>query len=806
MDLINKMKSKWLIYLLSFSGIFLSLFIFLIGLVWIGSFGPVPGSDELRLIKEQQASQMVTSDGELIGTFPIQESLEIDLDEMSPDIINALIAIEDIRFHRHNGIDYRALGRVFIRTFLLRQNAGGGSTITQQLAKNLYPRENGRGIYLLTDKIREMIIATRLESVYSKNEILSIYLNNISFGENTFGIEMASHRFFNKSSRDLTLSEAATLAGQLKATTFYNPHRNPDRSEHRRNVVLRQMEKYEMISKETADMSVSEPLKTDYSRRANRNEFASYFQKYLTAHVLEILQNRPALDGNSYQLDTDALTIHTTIDSRIQKAAESAVSTHMRNLQKIFDSETANYSIFREQGDSDVLLAWRQSGYYRELQRDGRSEEEINDILYTPVSSLLFTWDGYEERVISPYDELRYYLSFLNAGLLIMHPISGDILGWVGGINHRHFPYDQILAERQSGSTFKPVVYAAALENGYKPCDYERNQLTTFAAYSDWTPRNQKDEYGGYYSLQAALAQSVNTATVQIGMNVGISAILETAQAIGIQSFIPNQPSIVLGTAETTLLEMTTAYTAFLNEGQPAQPTMITRIYNSDDELIYDFTTRSSNLMVSNVDPELQDRNNEQIQERLMGDTQNTQYLDNSKADGISPETAATMVAMLEKAVNEGTGYSLRSRFGISHAAAGKTGTTQNYADGWFVGFTPEMVFGVRVGGWNQRVHFREFPAFASQTALPIAGNFLASIGGNSDITSLPNQFPSELIHSPFDLSCVDYEDEKFRDRLRNFFRGRDSSDPVVVEEEDGEKKSKNIFRRLGRRLGISDN
>lgn len=764
----------------------------------MGVFGQVPGSAELRLIQEKQASQIVTSDGVLIGFYPTQEGSEVDLDDINPNMINALLAIEDIRFHRHNGIDYRALGRVFVRTILLRQNTGGGSTITQQLAKNLYPRENGRGIYLVTDKIREMIIATRLESVYSKEDILTIYLNRISFGENTFGIDMAAHRFFNKSSTELTLTESATLAGLLKATTFYNPQRNPERSEHRRNVVIRQMEKYEMITKETADWAVAEPLITNYSRRVNRNDTASYFQKHLVAQVLEILQTRPALDGNTYQLDKDALTIYTTLDSRIQQAAENAVAAHMKDLQKIFDNETARNSIFMDEGDSDVLLAWRQSGYYRELLRDGLSEEEINDILYTPVSSLLFTWEGYEEREISPYDELRYYLSFLNAGLLVMHPNSGHILGWVGGINHRHFPYDQILAERQSGSSFKPVVYAAALEGGHAPCDYERNQLTTFAAYSDWTPRNQQDEYGGYYSLQAALAQSVNTATVQLGMDVGIPSIRETAKAIGIQSFVPNQPSIVLGTAETTLLEMTSAYTTFLNEGQPAQPTMITKIFNSHDELIFDFTIDYSAMVVS--DSELTDENQSpEISE-------NRQDYSNANAEGISPETAATMVAMLEKAVNEGTGYPLRSQYGITHALGGKTGTTQNYADGWFIGFTPEMVFGVRVGGWNQRVHFRQFPAFASQTALPIAGNFLTSIG-DSDITSLPNQFPSQLISSPYDLSCADYEDEKFRDRLRNFFRGRDSDDAVIVGEEDGEeKKSRNIFRRLGRKLGISDN
>lgn len=765
----------------------------------MGIFGPVPGSDEIRLIQEQQPSQILTSDGVLLGTYPIQDGFDISLDEMSPDLINALLAIEDIRFYRHNGIDYRALGRVLVRSILLRQNAGGGSTLTQQIAKNFYPRSNKRGIFLLTDKMREMMIASRMESIYTKDEILEIYLNGVSFGENTFGIDMAAQRFFNKQPSDLTLSESATLSGQLRATTFYNPYRNPDRSEHRRNVVIRQMEKYGMITTAVADSTIAEPLITNYNRRGNRFETAVYFRNQVEAQLFDILQNKPALDGKQYHLESDALTIYTTLDSRIQNAAELAISAHMKDLQSLFDRELAGNEIFQEKGDSDVIQAWRRSGYYRELVRDGVSQEEINDILYKPVSTLLFTWDGYKERVVSPYDELRYYLSFLNAGFIVMNPITGHILGWAGGINHRHFPYDQVLAKRQPGSAFKPVVYAAALEEGRLPCDYERNQLTTFADYSNWTPGNQQREYGGYYSLQASLAQSVNTTTVQLGMNIGVPSIQNTAAAMGIRSHIPNLPSIILGTAETTLLELTTAYTAFLNEGQPIAPLMITQIYNSEGELIYDFTKEQAQNFTYNVDSGIRD---ESESSNL---TQNEEISFKTKPDGISPETASALVSMLEKAINEGTGSPLRSRFGITHALAGKTGTTQNFADGWFIGFTPELIFGVRVGGWNQRVHFREYPAYASQTALPIAGHFLTSINKRSELTSLPNQFPSHLIDTSFDLSCSDFEDDRFRDRLRNFLSGRSSDDPVVVTDEE-EEKSRNIFRRLGRRLGVSDN
>lgn len=794
----NKLQSAWLQYLLTAFGVLFASFFLLLILVVAGVFGPVPGNKELREIEQQQPSRILTSDGAEIGTYPVQAGTRLSLDNISPDLIDALLAIEDIRYYRHNGIDYRALGRVLIRSILLRQNAGGGSTLTQQLAKNLYPRSNRGGFFIITDKLREMLIALRLESAYSKDEILALYLNNISFGEDTFGIDMASHRFFNIPPSELSLAESATLAGQLRATTFYNPHRNPGQSEQRRNLVIRQMERYDMISSETAASVLEQPLETNYNRTANRNETALYFRYYLRDQTRDILQNIPALDGEQYNLEADELTIYTTLDSRIQQAAEEAVSLHLKQLQAIFDNELIEEPVFSEKEDPDVLLAWRLSGYYRELVSEGYTDEEIEEILHTPVGSHLFTWNDYEKRNISPYDEIRYYLSFLNAGFLAMHPESGYILAWVGGADYRHFPYDQVLARRQSGSAFKPILYAAALESGRSPCEYQRNRLTTYASYDDWTPRNYQDEYGGRYSLQASLAKSVNTAAVNLAMETGMPAIQKTAALMGINSSFPDAPSIALGTAETTLLELTTAYTSFLNNGKPVTPSLIKKIVNSSGEVIYDFTTDQSPNNIPDFPYTLQMEYSHQ-------------YIDSrSEYDepGISPETAATMVTMLEKAVNEGTGKPLRSRFGITHAVAGKTGTTQQYADGWFIGLTPGLVFGVRVGGWNRRVHFREFPAFGSQTALPIAGHFLNILHHDTanPLATLPDQFPSDLTNSPHDMSCADYRDDRVRDRLRDFFSGRSSDDPVVVGGEEEKQDDGNIFRRLGRKLGITDN
>ncbi len=780
-------------------------------MTWIGLFGPLPNTDELKKIQHHRGAAVISSDGVEIGRFQTRNHSVITLDEVSPYMLDALLAIEDIRFYQHKGIDYRALGRVLVRTILLQQDAGGGSTLTQQLVKNLYPRNNRSGPLLVTDKLREMMTARRLESVYTKDEILELYLNTVSFGEDTYGIEMGSYRFFNKPPADLTLNESATLAGLLQATTLYNPYRNPERSLQRRNIVLSQMARYGMITQEEAAENYTSDLEVDYNRSALAHEMAPYFREQLRRQLVQLLADKPALDGETYSLFEDGLVIHTTLDSRIQHSAEKALKTRMSQLQQMFDRELEQEPVFG-MDDPEVLRVWRQSEQYRMLKQEGISEEEMETILHMPVAARLFSWDGYREAEISPYDEIRYYISFLNAGFIAMDPGSGDILAWVGGIDYRHFQYDQVLARRQPGSAFKPVLYAAALENGRSPCDYQRNMLARFTDYDGWTPQNVDEEYGGRYSLQAALARSVNTVAVHLAMETGIPEIQQTAARLGITSPLPEAPSIALGTSPVSLLELTSAYTSFLNEGVPAHPRFITKIYNANGELIYDFTDRADTRPAGL-------RGNNRLLHSLQAirspdadagpDETETVFLPPSgQHSGISPEAAATMTAMLEKAVNEGTGAPLRSQFGITHALGGKTGTTQQFADGWFVGFTPEIAFGVRVGGWNNRVRFREFPAYASQTALPVAGLFLQNLEQDPDLSRQPELFYPEQIDTPHSLECPDYRDDRVRDRLRDFFTGRSSDQPREIGgENDGEEeKSRNIFRRIGRSLGISGN
>lgn len=746
---------------------FVLIYCFLIA-VWLGFYGPVPGTAELSSIENHQASQLYSSDGKLLGTYYFQNRTDADLAEIDSTMIDALVAVEDARFYDHSGVDIRALARVFFKTILFGQDTGGGSTITQQLAKNLYPREGAGWMHLVADKLREMLIAHRLEKVYKKDKILELYLNSISFGEEIYGVEMAAQRFFNKNASELNVQEAATLAGMLKATSWYNPKNHPERSKERRNVVLLQMEKYGKLRPEETDSVMALPMEVDYTRLSSNEGPAPYFREHVRQQVLDLLKTEPALNEKNYNLYTDGLIIKTTIDSRVQNAAEKAVSTQMKELQAILDRQIDADPIFEGRDDPAIKYAWSQSNHFKQLKNSGYSDTEIDSVLHSPTNMHLFTWDGYKDMSITPYDSLRHYLTFLNSGFLAMNPHNGKVMAWVGGINHRHFKYDHVKSKRQVGSAFKPIVYAAALESGMRPCDYRRNILTMYEEYEDWTPRNHADEYGGRYSLQAALAHSYNTIAVDVLMDTGISRVQETAHKMGIQSYIPPEPSIALGTAEVSLLELLTSYSTFLNEGEPATPQLITTIQNARGELIYDFRPKPFD-------------GNENIEN------------DEIKETAISPRTAATMVQMLEKVVNEGTGYPLRSQFGITHALAGKTGTTQDYTDGWFVGMSPDMVFGAWVGGWNYRVRFRGNMGYASQTALPIVGHFLHNLKSYSELKQ-PDRFHNYQTESSYRLNCPDFRPDKFTDRLKDFFRGRDDDEAVV---EDGDEERKSIFGRI---------
>jgi len=738
----------------------------------------VPDYAELRDIRHHVASTVYTSDGEILGRYYLQNRDNVSFGNVSSDFIDALLAIEDVRFYEHSGIDLRAIGRVFVRTLLLRQDAGGGSTVTQQLAKNLYPRERHGSVNIVADKLREMMIARRMERLYSKEEILELYVNTVSFGEDTWGIKTASERFFNTTPAALELHQAATLAGMLRATTFYNPRRNPGNALQRRNLVILQMERYGMIGSDTSEEARGRPLDLEYNRLAQSEGNAPHFRQHLRTRLQQILATHPANDGHRYNLDTDGLRIETTIDSRVQSSAEYAVEAQLSALQAVFDNHRENEPVFDEY-DPMVYRAWRISGRYKKMKERGATDEAISEAFDEPVPMDLFTWDGPETVTASPRDSIRHYLSFLNAGFVAMDPSTGAVKAWVGGIPHRQFQFDHVRSRRQTGSAFKPVVYAAALEAGARPCDYRRNLLSTYVSHDEWTPANLQDEYGGHYSIQAALSRSVNTISVELMMETGIDSVLQTARRMGIHSYIPPEPSVALGTAEISLLEMTRAYAAFLNRGIPANPRFITAIYNSEGDLIYDFRKPLRSTGLDGTDPATG------LTSGLAPDLLYGYDAAGHTEPAISEATAATMVHMLARTVNGGSASALRSQFGITHAVAGKTGTTQNFSDGWFIGMTPDLVFGTWVGGTTPRVQMPEHAGFASQTALPVAGLFLQKREQAQGLDPVPDRFHEHQVASVYSTDCSDYRDERFTDRVRDFFSGRDSDEAQIVDDED---------------------
>ncbi len=664
--------------------------------VYLGAFGKLPAYAELRNIRNYNASQVLSEDNKILGKYYIQNRLNASLEEISPAVVQALIATEDARFFEHRGIDLRAWLRVLFKSVLMMdESSGGGSTLSQQLAKNLFPRRNYRLFSTLINKMKETFIARRLEKTYSKEELLNLYLNTVPFGEDIYGIKVASQRFFGKSPRKLKAEEAAVLVGMLKANTFYNPVRNPENALQRRNTVLTQMARYGYLPPEICDSLKQLPIKVRYYKEGHNEGLATYFREHLRLEVENLLKNYRKPDGSPYNLYTDGLRIYTTIHSRMQRYAEEAVLEHMAKLQQDFYTDWGKRS--GPWADEALLRrAMQQSARYQALKKQGYSEAAIEEIFNTPVAMRIFSWEeGEVEKQWSPLDSIRYYLSILNTGFLVAEPGSGLVRAWVGGIDHRYFQYDHVKSRRQVGSTFKPIVYAAALANGMDPCEYIANEQVTYSDYNNWSPRNANNQYGGAYSMEGALAQSVNAVTVEVIMQAGVENARSLAKKLGIASHIPREPSIALGTADASLYEMVQVYGTFANRGRRPTLHYLDRIETADGKVIVQFNRPKP--------------------------SQFPQVLGTDEAD--------MMIRMLQAVINSGTGRRLRSEFGLSNDIAGKTGTTQNNSDGWFVGFTPKLVAGVWVGAETPQVHFRSTRiGQGGYTALPIWGQFMKKL------------------------------------------------------------------------------
>ena len=670
------------------------LFIFCLSIYW-GAFGALPTYGELSNIRNNTASEVYAEDGVLLGKYYVENRVNADFEEISEDVINALVATEDARFFEHNGIDIRAWGRVLVKSILLSDDSsGGGSTISQQLAKNLYPRRDYFMLSTFINKLRETFVARRLENTYTKEELLNLYLNTVPFGDDIYGIKVASQRFFSKSPHELTLPEAAVLVGMLKANSYYHPVRHPERAQQRRNTVMAQMVRYNYLDPTVYDTLKVLPVEATYVKEGKNRGLATYFREHLRQKVEELLKGYYKKDGTPYNLNTDGLKIYTSIDAALQQYAERAVEENMPVIQANFDKNWKKRTPWDERLLNNAV---EQSRRYQALKAQGKSKEEILAIFEQPVQMRVFGWEENSDdyRDMSPMDSIKHYLTRLNTGLMAMEPHTGLIRAWVGGNDFGYFQYDHVKSRRQVGSTFKPVVYLEALQQGMMPCEYTPNELVTYEDYDNWQPHNSDGEYGGVYSLEGALSHSVNTVTVEILMRSGIEPVRELAKKLGISSDIPKVPSIALGTVEASLFDMVQVYGTFANEGMRPEIHYLDRIETSDGEVLMEFER-----------PE--PKNFEQV---------------------VSREHNMMLVKMLESVVDSGTARKVHYGYGLYGDIAGKTGTTQNQSDGWFLGFVPNLVAGVWVGAESPRVHFRTMSAGqGSSTALPIWGSFMRSM------------------------------------------------------------------------------
>lgn len=699
--------------------------------VYFGLFGKLESKAELKNIQSYVASEVLSEEGKILGKYYWENRSTVAFEEIPPVVVEALIATEDARFYEHNGVDAIGLMRVFFKTLLMGdKSSGGGSTIGQQLAKNLFKRENHGVLSMPVNKIKEAIHAVRLNSVYSQDEILALYLNTVSVGEDTYGIKNATMRFYSKPLDSIRIEEAAVLIGMLKSPTAYNPRLHPSRSLKRRNVVLNNLVKNNYVSKEIGDSLKKIPLNLNYKNAGRYGDIAPYFLVQIEELGSKILKDLKKDNGESYDIYRDGLKIYTPINYQMQMNAIVAVEKQMSNLQSLFNRHFKSSAAYTKLVNREV----EKSARYKELKERGLGEDEINKVFDTPIPMNIFDWENEEEVNLSPLDSIKYYLKILHNGFLAMQPNTGEIKAWIGGNDYSYFQYDHVTSKRQVGSTFKPIVYATALEQGVEPCDYYSNERKIYDEFEAWSPRNSGDEYEGKYSVKGALANSVNVISVELLFEAGIENVVQTARDMGIYSEIPAVPSIALGVADISLLEMVTAYCTFANGGESVAPVFISRIENRKGEVIYESKQTKGKRV-------------------------------------FSQQTAYYMTEMLKGVVNEGTANRLRSRYGLNLDMAGKTGTTQSHADGWFIGFTPELVAGAWVGADNPSVHFKSIRhGQGAATALPIWAYFMQECKSKEVCKPYINgkfKFPHHLNEMP---DCESFKENNVVDKVQNWF------------------------------------
>src|SRR6056300_1369239 len=730
--------------LISFFGLFL--------LAGNGTFREMPEFEQLENPNTNLASQIISSDGEILGKYYFNDNrTPITFEELPSNMVNALIATEDERFYDHAGIDWRGT----LRAFAFLGKRGGASTITQQLARQIFVGVRSRNVLkTILQKAQEWVIAVQLEQRYTKKEILAMYLNKYDFGYQADGIRSAAKIFFNKTPQELTIEESATLVGMLKNSSLYNPIRRPERVKERRNIVFQQMVRNELITQKEKDSLSQLPLKITFTPESHREGLATYFRAYLKEFMDEWIEANPKPDGSKHNLYRDGLRIFTTIDSRMQELAEDAVSMHMKNLQKEFfrqntkrQNPTAPFLDLRE-GEIDTLMtrtAYR-TERWRKMKLAGIAESEILASFYEKVPMRVFSWKGERDTFMTPMDSIRYYKHFLRASVMSMEPQSGHVKTWVGGFNYKHFQYDQVKqGRRQIGSTFKPFLYATAIDQlKLSPCDSLPDALFCIEPMKHgnidaWCPKNSGDKYGRTRTLKNALANSVNTVSARLMDLVGPRPVINLARKMGITSDIPAVPSIALGTPDISLFEMVGAYSTFVNQGIYVKPVMITRIEDKNGRALYE------------VVPETQD---------VLGEE--AAYVTVNLMQGVTQHGSG---ARLRHAGLEKTNYIYEKvvtgyPYVFENPIAGKTGTTQNQSDGWFMGMVPNLATGVWVGGEDRAIHFKDIAFGQGATmALPIWAVYMKKHYADSNLgISLEDFVAPENLSIP--IECDEVDDE----------------------------------------------
>lgn len=711
-------------------------FFLLVLLVALGVFGSLPKVDELLNPKNSLATIVYSGDMKTLGKYYRENRVNVNFQQLDKDLVDALIATEDARFYEHSGVDGRALAR----SILFGGGRGGASTLSQQLAKMMFPREKLNKVELIVRKVKEWIIAARLEKLYTKQEILSLYLNKFDFLNLAVGVKSAAQIYFNRSQDSLKIEQAAMLIGMAKNPAVFNPIRREEATKLRRNVVLSQMVKYNYLSKQKFDSLKMLPLGLAFRPENHNDGLATYFREYLRDNFLEnwCKKHINPETNKPYNIYNDGLKIYTTIDSRMQQYAEEAVKEHMYDLQKLFIKDCQKkknapfaWNVSKKEIDDMMDASIKRSNRYRELKENGLSHDEIVKTFYKPVSMRVYSLRGDIDTVLTPYDSIRYYKSFLQTGFMAMEPQTGYVKAWVGGINHKHFQYDHVkVSKRQVGSTFKPFVYALAIDNGKTPCTLYPNVKTciTTDAGVDWCPNNSDGpndkNVGKMVTLKKALALSMNYVTAAIMKDYGPHAVVSLARRLGITAEIPEVPSICLGTPDISVFEMVAANSTFANKGTYIQPTFITRIEDKNGKVLEEFIPNSDEVF--------------------------------------SEEKAYAIIQLMRGVVDGGTGYRLRFRHKLYNQIAGKTGTTQRNADGWFMGITPELVAGAWVGGEDRSIHFNSMAEGQGATmALPIWGKFFSKVYADKKLNVNRGDFPKPAVYdSNLDVDCSKKDDD----------------------------------------------